>query len=149
MFHWLQQQLSYGTMYGGFNWVCSRIKKWWISTFRFTTRYVAKEGVAPKRIYEDFASGKKEDRPGLEACLKALQPGNTLVVWKLDRLGRNLVHLNQIINYLNDNRIALKVLDSTMGRTDTTTLSGKLMFKLFSVLAEYERNLIREALWPA
>ena len=103
-----------------------------------------KEGVSSKRIYEDFASGKKEDRPGLEACLKALQPGNTLVVWKLDRLGRNLVHLNQIINYLNDNRIALKVLDSTMGRIDTTTPSGKLMFNLFSVLAEYERDLIRE-----
>ena len=86
-----------------------------------------KEGVSSKRIYEDFASGKKEDRPGLEACLKALQPGNTLVVWKLDRLGRNLVHLNQIRNYLNDNRIALKVLDLTMGRIDTTTQSGKLL----------------------
>ena len=78
-----------------------------------------KEGVAPKRMYEDFASGKKEDRPGLEACLKALQPGCCL--------GRNLVHLNQIINYLNDNRIALKVLDLTMGRIDTTTQSGKLL----------------------
>ena len=54
------------------------------------------------------------------------------------------MHLNQIINYLNDNRIALKVLDSTMGRIDTTTPSGKLMFNLFSVLAEYERDLIRE-----
>lgn len=102
------------------------------------------EGVSNERIYDDFASGKKDDRPGLEACLKALQPGNTLVVWKLDRLGRSLVHLNQIINYLNDNHIALKVLDSTMGRIDTTTSSGKLMFNLFSVLAEYERDLIRE-----
>lgn len=103
-----------------------------------------KEGVSYNRIYEDYASGKKDDRPGLCACLKALQPGNTLVVWKLDRLGRNLVHLNKIINYLNDNNISLKVLDSTIGKIDTTTPSGKLMFNLFGVLAEYERDLIRE-----
>jgi predicted site-specific integrase-resolvase len=50
-------------------------------------------GVEPSRIYEDLASGRKDDRPGLNACLKALQPGNTLVVWKLDRLGRDLKHL--------------------------------------------------------
>lgn len=50
-------------------------------------------GVAPERLYEDLASGRKDARPGLEACLKALQPGNTLVVWKLDRLGRDLKHL--------------------------------------------------------
>jgi DNA invertase Pin-like site-specific DNA recombinase len=50
-------------------------------------------GVESGRIYEDRASGRKDDRPGLAACLKALQPGNTLVVWKLDRLGRDLKHL--------------------------------------------------------
>lgn len=103
-----------------------------------------KEGVDPKRIYEDYASGKKDDRPGLLACLKALQPGNTLVVWKLDRLGRNLIHLNKIINYLHDNNISLKVLDSVIGEIDTTTPSGKLMFNIFSVFAEYERDIIRE-----
>lgn len=50
-------------------------------------------GVEPERIYSDLAPGPKDDRPGLNACFKALQPGNTLVVWKLDRLGRDLKHL--------------------------------------------------------
>lgn len=57
-------------------------------------------GVDPTRIYEDLRSGRKDDRPGLIACLKALQPGNTLVVWKLDRLGRDLKHLVNTIDTL-------------------------------------------------
>lgn len=58
-------------------------------------------GVNPKRIYKDLASGRKDDRPGLRACLKALQPGNTLDVWKLDRLGRDLKHLINTVDDLN------------------------------------------------
>lgn len=55
-------------------------------------------GVLEERMYEDLCSGRKDDRPGLNACLKSLQPGNTLVVWKLDRLGRDLRHLIQLID---------------------------------------------------
>ena len=58
-------------------------------------------GVDPERVYKDLASGRKDDRPGLRACLKALQPGNTLVVWKLDRLGRDLKHLINTVDDLN------------------------------------------------
>ena len=58
-------------------------------------------GVTEERLYEDLASGRKDDRPGLVACLKALQPGNTLVIWKLDRLGRDLKHLVNMIDELN------------------------------------------------
>ena len=61
---------------------------------------LAAAGVAPERIYTDYASGKREDRPGLLACLKALQPGNALVVWKLDRLGRDLRHLVNTVHDL-------------------------------------------------
>jgi DNA invertase Pin-like site-specific DNA recombinase len=67
-------------------------------------------GVAPCRIYEDLASGRKDDRPGLATCLKALQPGNTLVVWKLDRLGRDLKHLVGLVDTLNQRQVGLKVL---------------------------------------
>ena len=58
-------------------------------------------GVEASRIYEDLASGRQDDRPGLTTCLKALQPGNTLVVWKLDRLGRDLKHLVGLVDMLN------------------------------------------------
>jgi DNA invertase Pin-like site-specific DNA recombinase len=67
-------------------------------------------GIDLKRIYKDLASGRKDDRPGLRACLKALQPGNTLVVWKLDRLGRDLKHLINTVDDLNKQGIGLKVL---------------------------------------
>ena len=69
-----------------------------------------KAGVAPERIYEDLASGRKDARPGLMACLKALQPGNTLVLWKLDRLGRDLRHLVNTGEDLRVRGVGLKVL---------------------------------------
>jgi DNA invertase Pin-like site-specific DNA recombinase len=65
-------------------------------------------GVEPDRIYENLASGRHDDRPGLAACLKALQPGNTLVVWKLDRLGRNLKHLVTLIDTFTSRSIGLR-----------------------------------------
>jgi hypothetical protein len=74
--------------------------------------------VAPDRIYKDLASGRKDDRPGLRACLKALQPGNTLVVWKLDRLGRDLKHLITTVDDLNKRDVGFKVLAGAGAQID-------------------------------
>lgn len=101
-------------------------------------------GVHEERLYHDFASGKRDERPGLKACLKALQPGNTLIVWKLDRLGRDLKHLITIIDDLRQRNIALKVLTGQGVQIDTTTSNGKLILGVFAVIAEFERELIIE-----
>ena len=101
-------------------------------------------GVDLDRIYRDQASGKKDDRPGLQACMKALQPGNTLVVWKLDRLGRSLKHLVSIVDELNSHDIGFKVLAGNGAQIDTTTSNGRLVFGIFAALAEFEADLIRE-----
>jgi DNA invertase Pin-like site-specific DNA recombinase len=101
-------------------------------------------GVDAGRIYEDLASGRKDDRPGLNACLKALQPGNTLVVWKLDRLGRDLKHLVGLIDELHQRQAGLKVLAGAGAQIDTTTANGRLVFGIFAALAEFEAELIRE-----
>lgn len=101
-------------------------------------------GVAAERIYQDLSSGRKDDRPGLAACLKALQPGNTLVIWKLDRLGRDLKHLVNTIDELSQRDIGLKVLAGAGAQIDTTTANGRLVFGIFAALAEFEAELIRE-----
>ncbi len=101
-------------------------------------------GVSRKRLYEDRASGKSEDRPNLEACLKALREGDVLVVWKLDRLGRDLRHLVNTVQNLADRSIGFKVLAGQGADIDTTTAGGKLVFGIFAALAEFERELIRE-----
>jgi DNA invertase Pin-like site-specific DNA recombinase len=101
-------------------------------------------GISPDRIYEDLASGRKDARPGLGACLKALQPGNTLVVWKLDRLGRDLKHLVNTIDDLRSRHIGFKVLAGSGVQIDTTTSNGRLCFGIFAALAEFERELIIE-----
>lgn len=101
-------------------------------------------GVEPDQLYEDHASGKKDDRPQLLACLKALRPGDTLVVWKLDRLGRDLRNLVNIVHDLTDRGVGLKVLTGQGAAIDTTTASGKLVFGIFAALAEFERELISE-----
>ena len=101
-------------------------------------------GVSRKRLYEDRASGKSDDRPNLEACLKALREGDVLVVWKLDRLGRDLRHLVNTVQDLADRGIGFKVLAGQGADIDTTTAGGKLIFGIFAALAEFERELIRE-----
>ncbi len=100
--------------------------------------------VAAEHIYEDMASGQKDDRPGLASCLKALRQGDTLVVWKLDRLGRNLRHLINTVHDLTARGVGLKVLSGHGAAIDTTTAAGKLVFGIFAALAEFERELISE-----
>lgn len=101
-------------------------------------------GVAERDIYMDKASGKRDDRPGLESCLKALRAGDTLLVWKLDRLGRSLRHLVSTVQDLAEREIAFKVLTGHGASIDTGTASGKLVFGIFAALAEFERELISE-----
>jgi len=101
-------------------------------------------GVDPTRIYEDLASGRHDARPGLIACLKAIQPGNTLVLWKLDRLGRDLRHLVNTVEDLRTRGVGLKVLTGAGAQIDTTTANGRLAFGIFAAFAEFERELIAE-----
>ena len=101
-------------------------------------------GVDPERIYQDLASGRHDARPGLAACLKALQPGNTLVLWKLDRLVRDLRHLVTTVEDLRLRGVGLKVLTGAGAQIDTTTANGRLAFGIFAAFAEFERELIAE-----
>lgn len=95
-------------------------------------------------IYEDLASGRTDARPGLEAALKALRRGDTLVVWKLDRLGRNLRDLVNTVHDLSARGVGLRVLTGQGAAVDTTKPAGKLVFGIFAALAEFERELISE-----
>lgn len=94
-----------------------------------------------ERIYEDQLSGAKSERPGLKEAIKDLRSGDTLVVWRLDRLSRSLKDLIEMISSLESKNIALKSLHESI---DTSSSSGKLIFHIFGALAEFERNLIRE-----
>lgn len=93
------------------------------------------------KIITDEASGSIADRPGLMKLKDTLREGDTLVVWRLDRLGRSLKHLIEFIYHLENKGIGFKSLHETI---DTTTSSGKLVFHIFGALAEFERNLIKE-----
>lgn len=101
-------------------------------------------GVEVRHLYEDTASGKRDNRPGLTACLKALRQGDTLVVWKLDRLGRDLRHLVNTAADLNQRGIGFKVLTGQGANIDTTSANGRMAFGIFAALAEFERELIVE-----
>jgi DNA invertase Pin-like site-specific DNA recombinase len=98
-------------------------------------------GIAPERIYEDTCSGSVVDRPGLSRALEVLRAGDTLVVWKLDRIGRSLAHVVELVGALQAKEIGLKVLT---GGIDTTSATGRLVFGIFATLAEFERDLIHE-----
>lgn len=93
------------------------------------------------RIFEDRLSGAVAQRPGLVEALSHLRPGDTLVVWRLDRLGRSLRHLIEVVGDLEERGIGLRSLHEAI---DTTTSTGRLVFQIFGALAEFERNLIRE-----
>ena len=93
-------------------------------------------------IFRDITSGARTARPGLEACLRALGPGDTLVVWRLDRLGRSMTHLVTVIEELLGRQVGFRALCD--GVIDTTTASGELVFHIFSALAQFERRLIQE-----
>jgi DNA invertase Pin-like site-specific DNA recombinase len=101
-------------------------------------------GVHEDRIYKDLASGRHDARPGLEACLKSLRAGDVLVVWKIDRLGRNLKHLVATIDDLRKKNIGFKVLSGHGSQIDTTSPDGRFVFNLFAALSEFERELIAE-----
>ncbi len=94
-----------------------------------------------ERLFTDTVSGAKVERPGLTAALNECRPGDTLVVWKLDRLGRSLPHLVATVRDLGARGVGFKSLQEQL---DTTTSGGKLIFHLFASLAEFERDLIRE-----
>jgi DNA invertase Pin-like site-specific DNA recombinase len=93
------------------------------------------------RVFVDRASGARTDRPQLTAVLDQLRPGDTLVVWKLDRLGRSLRHLVDTVTGLADRGVGFR---SLREQVDTTTPGGKLIFHVFAALAEFERDLVRE-----
>jgi len=94
-----------------------------------------------REVYEEQASGKSTGRPQLEGCLKSLRAGDTLVVWRLDRLGRNLADLVGLVAELEQRKINF---ESMTEKIETVSPAGRLVFHVFAALAEFERNLIRE-----
>ncbi|OLI96167.1 recombinase family protein [Xanthomonas oryzae] len=98
-------------------------------------------GIADDRLYSDTASGKDAERKELAACLKALREGDTLVVWRLDRMGRSLPDLVRIVGELERKGAGF---ESLTEKIETGSAAGKLVFHVFAALAEFERNLIRE-----
>jgi DNA invertase Pin-like site-specific DNA recombinase len=99
-------------------------------------------GCEENNIFTDHISGSKVERPGLNKCLKELQEGDVLIVWRLDRLGRSMIHLISLIADFKERKIGFKSLCD--GVIDTTTASGELIFNIFSSLAQFERKLIQE-----
>lgn len=99
-------------------------------------------GCRREQIFCETASGARAARPGLEVCLQALAPGDTLVVWRLDRLGRSMTHLVTVIEALLRQQVGSRLLCN--GRLDTAPASGELVFHIFSALAQFERRLIQE-----
>jgi DNA invertase Pin-like site-specific DNA recombinase len=101
-----------------------------------------KAGVARADVFTDKVSGSKAARPGLDKCLQQLQEGDTLLVWRLDRLGRSIRHLIDLVEDLHQRGVKFKSLCD--GAIDTTSASGELIFHVFSALAQFERRLIQE-----
>ena len=107
--------------------------------FDLQTDALTKHGC--KRFYKDTVSGAKSKRPGLDEMLKEARPKDVIVIWKLDRLGRSLKHLVDLVAELNERDIGLVSLNDPI---DTTTAQGRLVFNIFASLAEFEREIIRE-----
>ena len=106
------------------------------------TDALLKAGVPKKLIFLDKVSGAKTARPGLDECLGQLREGDTLIVWRLDRLGRSVRHLIDLVDQLRQRKIGFKSICD--GAIDTTTASGELIFNVFASLAQFERRLIQE-----
>jgi len=102
---------------------------------------LAAADVSTAHVYEDRASGRRDDRPGLAACLKAVRTSDTLVIWKLDRLGRSLRHLVELVEDLKAREVQLRSIHDGI---DTRTPAGRLQLGIFASLAEFERELISE-----
>ena len=100
------------------------------------------KSIGCKKIFTDIAGGAKSERAGLDECLNALNEEDTLVVWRLDRLGRSMSHLVSVVTELKSKGIGFKSLCD--GDIDTTTASGELVFNIFAALSQFERELIRE-----
>ena len=101
----------------------------------------ALEKIGCSKIFTDTISGATTERKGLDEAIAYVREGDTLVVWKLDRLGRSLKHLIETITALNNRKIGFKSITENI---DTTTSGGKLIFHIFGALAEFERDIIRE-----
>lgn len=102
----------------------------------------ALEKAGVSRIYQDRESGAKRDRKGLSECLESLGPGDLLIVWRLDRLGRSLLHLVEIISQLRARGVNFRSLSD--GVIDTTSATGELVFHIMAAIAQFERRLIQE-----
>jgi DNA invertase Pin-like site-specific DNA recombinase len=109
---------------------------------KLQTDALLKAGVPKKLIFVDKASGSKSARPGLDKCLAELKDGDTLLVWRLDRLGRSVRHLIDLVEELRQRGVGFKSICD--GAIDTTTASGELIFNVFASLAQFERRLIQE-----
>lgn len=103
---------------------------------------LAKAGCAKKLVFIDKISGAKAARPGLDDCLRELKEGDTLIVWRLDRLGRSVRHLIDLVEELHQRGVGFKSICD--GAIDTTTASGELIFHIFTALAQFERKLTQE-----
>lgn len=103
---------------------------------------LTRQGIPETSIFKDKLSGARTDRPGLTKCLEALQSGDVLVVWRLDRLGRSMRHLITLVEDLRSRGVGFRSLSE--GAIDTTNASGELIFNIFSALAQFERRLIQE-----
>jgi DNA invertase Pin-like site-specific DNA recombinase len=97
-------------------------------------------GAGCGRVFQDIASGARDDRPGLREALEFARPGDTIVVWRLDRLGRSLQHLIQVINDLTAKEVGFQSVTESI---DTATPGGRLVLHIFGALAQFERDLIR------
>jgi len=101
-------------------------------------------GVKERYLYSDQASGARKDRPGFVQCLHDLREGDSLVVWKLDRLARSLRHCMELLDELKTLHVSLVVLEGPFAHASPATSEGKLLFGIFAAFAEFERDLIRD-----